>query len=162
MVHQREVNTEGLEKNFATNTMGGAYIYIYIPNCFFFCFFCFKCKTTAKPLECFFSICLFLGMYVLTQSLIPLLLKSRDPRVVQTHSHWSTQHNKQCSVFRNGRMALLSDLKWLLSKHTLPLSSIPVRSLCPQGACWSRNSEWMICSLRWITLTGPWSMLRTR
>ncbi|XP_008332143.1 dehydrogenase/reductase SDR family member 12-like [Cynoglossus semilaevis] len=47
MVHQREVNTEGLEKNFATNTM---------------------------------------GMYVLTQSLIPLLLKSRDPRVITVSS----------------------------------------------------------------------------
>ncbi|KAG8014130.1 Dehydrogenase/reductase SDR family member 12, partial [Nibea albiflora] len=44
MVHKRELNAEGLEKNFATNMM---------------------------------------GVYILTQSLIPLLQKSRDPRVRQ-------------------------------------------------------------------------------
>uniref|UniRef100_A0A3Q3JN60 Uncharacterized protein n=1 Tax=Monopterus albus TaxID=43700 RepID=A0A3Q3JN60_MONAL len=43
MVHKREVNTEGLERNFATNTM---------------------------------------GVYVLTQTLTPLLQKSQDPRVI--------------------------------------------------------------------------------
>ncbi|XP_029970427.1 dehydrogenase/reductase SDR family member 12 isoform X2 [Salarias fasciatus] len=47
MLHQRELNAEGLEKNFATNT---------------------------------------LGVYVLTQSLIPLLQKSRDPRVITVSS----------------------------------------------------------------------------
>lgn len=47
MVNKREVNAEGLEKNFATNT---------------------------------------LGVYILTQSLIPLLQKSRDPRVITVSS----------------------------------------------------------------------------
>ncbi|KAG7229276.1 hypothetical protein INR49_012934 [Caranx melampygus] len=47
MMHKREVNAEGLEKNFATNTM---------------------------------------GVYVLTQTLIPLLQKSRDPRVITVSS----------------------------------------------------------------------------
>ncbi|XP_041804476.1 dehydrogenase/reductase SDR family member 12-like isoform X2 [Chelmon rostratus] len=47
MVHKRELNAEGLEKNFATNTM---------------------------------------GVYILTQSLIPLLQKSRDPRVITVSS----------------------------------------------------------------------------
>ncbi|XP_026230785.1 dehydrogenase/reductase SDR family member 12-like [Anabas testudineus] len=47
MVHKREVNTEGLEKNFATNTM---------------------------------------GVYVITESLIPLIQKSRDPRVITVSS----------------------------------------------------------------------------
>uniref|UniRef100_A0A3Q3XLU5 Uncharacterized protein n=1 Tax=Mola mola TaxID=94237 RepID=A0A3Q3XLU5_MOLML len=46
MVHKRELNAEGLEKNFATNTM----------------------------------------VYILTQSLIPLLQKSRDPRVITVSS----------------------------------------------------------------------------
>ncbi|XP_059200897.1 dehydrogenase/reductase SDR family member 12-like [Centropristis striata] len=47
MVHKREANSEGLEKNFATNTM---------------------------------------GVYILTQTLIPLLQKSRDPRVITVSS----------------------------------------------------------------------------
>uniref|UniRef100_A0A8C2WWC6 Si:ch211-165b10.3 n=1 Tax=Cyclopterus lumpus TaxID=8103 RepID=A0A8C2WWC6_CYCLU len=47
MVHAREVTAEGLEKNFATNTM---------------------------------------GVYILTQTLIPLLQKSRDPRVITVSS----------------------------------------------------------------------------
>ncbi|XP_054480644.1 dehydrogenase/reductase SDR family member 12-like [Anoplopoma fimbria] len=47
MVHKREVNAGGLEKNFATNTM---------------------------------------GVYILTQTLIPLLQKSRDPRVITVTS----------------------------------------------------------------------------
>ncbi|XP_060900575.1 dehydrogenase/reductase SDR family member 12-like [Labrus mixtus] len=47
MVHKRELTTEGLEKNFATNTM---------------------------------------GTYILTQTLIPLLEKSRDPRVITVSS----------------------------------------------------------------------------
>ncbi|TWW73259.1 dehydrogenase/reductase SDR family member 12-like [Takifugu flavidus] len=47
MVHKRETNAEGLEKNFATNTM---------------------------------------GVYILTESLIPLLQKSRDPRVITVSS----------------------------------------------------------------------------
>ncbi|XP_054617261.1 dehydrogenase/reductase SDR family member 12-like [Dunckerocampus dactyliophorus] len=47
MIHNREVNDEGLEKNFAINTM---------------------------------------GMYLLTESLIPLLQKSRDPRVITVSS----------------------------------------------------------------------------
>lgn len=47
MVHKREVNAEGLEKNFATNTM---------------------------------------GVYILTQTLIPLIQKSRDPRVITVSS----------------------------------------------------------------------------
>ncbi|CAL8281711.1 unnamed protein product [Lota lota] len=47
MVNKRETNSNGLEKNFATNT---------------------------------------LGVYVLTQSLIPLLLKSRGPRVITVSS----------------------------------------------------------------------------
>ncbi|KAM3605438.1 uncharacterized protein V6R79_025753 [Siganus canaliculatus] len=47
MVHKRELNAEGLEKNFATNTM---------------------------------------GVYILTQSLIPMLQKSRDPRVITVSS----------------------------------------------------------------------------
>ncbi|XP_020319193.1 dehydrogenase/reductase SDR family member 12 [Oncorhynchus kisutch] len=47
MVNKREVNDNGLEKNFATNT---------------------------------------LGVYLLTQSLIPLLQKSRDPRVITVTS----------------------------------------------------------------------------
>lgn len=57
MVHQREVNTEGLEKNFATNTMGGAYIYI--PNCFFFYFiFALNVKPQLNPLNVFsLSVC---------------------------------------------------------------------------------------------------------
>ncbi|XP_054889611.1 dehydrogenase/reductase SDR family member 12-like isoform X2 [Poeciliopsis prolifica] len=47
MIHKRELNAEGLETNFATNT---------------------------------------LGVYVLTQSLIPLLQKSQDPRVITVSS----------------------------------------------------------------------------
>ncbi|XP_029380206.1 dehydrogenase/reductase SDR family member 12 isoform X1 [Echeneis naucrates] len=47
MVNKREENSQGLEKNFATNT---------------------------------------LGVYVLTQTLIPLLQKSRDPRVITVSS----------------------------------------------------------------------------
>uniref|UniRef100_A0A8C7WRA0 Si:ch211-165b10.3 n=1 Tax=Oryzias sinensis TaxID=183150 RepID=A0A8C7WRA0_9TELE len=47
MVHKRELNSEGLEKNFATNTM---------------------------------------GVYILTQTLVPLLQKSRDPRVITVSS----------------------------------------------------------------------------
>ncbi|KAJ8011563.1 hypothetical protein DPEC_G00059540 [Dallia pectoralis] len=47
MINKREVNDHGLEKNFATNT---------------------------------------LGVYILTQSLIPLLQKSRDPRVITVTS----------------------------------------------------------------------------
>ncbi|XP_008279411.1 dehydrogenase/reductase SDR family member 12 [Stegastes partitus] len=47
MVHKRELTAEGLEKNFATNTM---------------------------------------GVYILTQTLIPLLQKSRDPRVITVSS----------------------------------------------------------------------------
>ncbi|XP_041848632.1 dehydrogenase/reductase SDR family member 12-like [Melanotaenia boesemani] len=47
MVHKRELNEEGIEKNFATNTM---------------------------------------GVYILTQTLIPLLQKSRDPRVITVSS----------------------------------------------------------------------------
>ncbi|KAM3865940.1 dehydrogenase/reductase SDR family member 12 [Diretmus argenteus] len=47
MVNKREVNAEGLERNFATNT---------------------------------------LGVYILTQNLIPLLQKSRDPRVITVSS----------------------------------------------------------------------------
>ncbi|TMS10302.1 dehydrogenase/reductase SDR family member 12 [Larimichthys crocea] len=47
MVRKRELNAEGLEKNFATNVM---------------------------------------GVYILTQSLIPLLQKSRDPRVITVSS----------------------------------------------------------------------------
>ncbi|XP_068427364.1 dehydrogenase/reductase SDR family member 12 isoform X2 [Clinocottus analis] len=47
MVHTREVTSEGLEKNFATNT---------------------------------------LGVYILTETLIPLLQKSRDPRVITVSS----------------------------------------------------------------------------
>uniref|UniRef100_A0AAY4APF1 Uncharacterized protein n=1 Tax=Denticeps clupeoides TaxID=299321 RepID=A0AAY4APF1_9TELE len=47
MVNQKELNVEGLEKNFATNT---------------------------------------LGMYILTTSLIPLLEKSCDPRVITVSS----------------------------------------------------------------------------
>ncbi|XP_032420725.1 dehydrogenase/reductase SDR family member 12 isoform X1 [Xiphophorus hellerii] len=47
MIHKRELNAEGLEMNFATNTM---------------------------------------GVYILTQSLIPLLQKSRDPRVITVSS----------------------------------------------------------------------------
>ncbi|XP_076600525.1 dehydrogenase/reductase SDR family member 12 [Chaetodon auriga] len=47
MMHKRELNAEGLEKNFATNTM---------------------------------------GVYILTQGLIPLLQKSRDPRVITVSS----------------------------------------------------------------------------
>uniref|UniRef100_A0AAQ4PMM6 Dehydrogenase/reductase (SDR family) member 12-like b n=1 Tax=Gasterosteus aculeatus aculeatus TaxID=481459 RepID=A0AAQ4PMM6_GASAC len=47
MVHKRELNAEGLEKNFATNTM---------------------------------------GVYILTETLMPLLQKSRDPRVITVSS----------------------------------------------------------------------------
>ncbi|KAM8838170.1 dehydrogenase/reductase SDR family member 12-like isoform 1-T1 [Synchiropus picturatus] len=47
MIHQRQVNEEGLENNFAINTM---------------------------------------GMYILTLGLIPLLQKSRDPRVITVSS----------------------------------------------------------------------------
>ncbi|XP_037537604.1 dehydrogenase/reductase SDR family member 12 [Nematolebias whitei] len=47
MVHKRELNADGLEMNFATNTM---------------------------------------GVYILTQTLIPLLEKSRDPRVITVSS----------------------------------------------------------------------------
>ncbi|CAL8312695.1 dehydrogenase/reductase SDR family member 12 isoform X1 [Gadus morhua] len=47
IVNKREMNSNGLEKNFATNT---------------------------------------LGVYILTQSLIPLLLKSRGPRVITVSS----------------------------------------------------------------------------
>uniref|UniRef100_A0A1A8DRP3 Uncharacterized protein n=1 Tax=Nothobranchius kadleci TaxID=1051664 RepID=A0A1A8DRP3_NOTKA len=47
MVHKKELNAEGMEMNFATNTM---------------------------------------GVYVLTQTLIPLLQKSRDPRVITVSS----------------------------------------------------------------------------
>ncbi|XP_028987558.1 dehydrogenase/reductase SDR family member 12-like [Betta splendens] len=47
MVHKREVNREGLEKNFATNT---------------------------------------LGVFILTESLLPLMQKSRDPRVITVSS----------------------------------------------------------------------------
>uniref|UniRef100_A0A8C6U3X9 Si:ch211-165b10.3 n=1 Tax=Neogobius melanostomus TaxID=47308 RepID=A0A8C6U3X9_9GOBI len=47
MLHKRELNADGLEKNFATNTM---------------------------------------GVYVLTRTLIPLMQKSRDPRVITVSS----------------------------------------------------------------------------
>ncbi|XP_028328386.1 dehydrogenase/reductase SDR family member 12-like isoform X1 [Gouania willdenowi] len=47
MLHKRELNAEGLEKNFATNIM---------------------------------------GVYILTQTLIPLLQMSRDPRVITVSS----------------------------------------------------------------------------
>ncbi|XP_074545590.1 dehydrogenase/reductase SDR family member 12-like [Halichoeres trimaculatus] len=47
IVHKREMTADGLEKNFATNTMGA---------------------------------------YILTQTLIPLLQKSRDPRVITVSS----------------------------------------------------------------------------
>ncbi|XP_028282548.1 dehydrogenase/reductase SDR family member 12 [Parambassis ranga] len=47
MVNKRELNAEGLEKNFATNTM---------------------------------------GVFILTQTLIPLIQKSRDPRVITVSS----------------------------------------------------------------------------
>ncbi|MEQ2267093.1 Dehydrogenase/reductase SDR member 12 [Xenotaenia resolanae] len=47
MMHKRELNAEGLEMNFATNTM---------------------------------------GVYILTQTLIPLLQKSQDPRVITVSS----------------------------------------------------------------------------
>ncbi|XP_056600370.1 dehydrogenase/reductase SDR family member 12 isoform X1 [Triplophysa dalaica] len=47
MVHQREMNSDGMEKNFATNT---------------------------------------LGVYILTKCLMPLLEKSRDPRVITVSS----------------------------------------------------------------------------
>ncbi|KAM8850289.1 dehydrogenase/reductase SDR family member 12 [Spinachia spinachia] len=47
IVHKRELNAEGLEKNFATNTM---------------------------------------GVYILTETLLPLLQKSRDPRVITVSS----------------------------------------------------------------------------
>ncbi|XP_075877393.1 dehydrogenase/reductase SDR family member 12-like isoform X2 [Nelusetta ayraudi] len=47
MVHKRELNAEGLEKNFATNTM---------------------------------------GVYILTQTMIPLLQRSRNPRVITVSS----------------------------------------------------------------------------
>ncbi|XP_061587098.1 dehydrogenase/reductase SDR family member 12 [Cololabis saira] len=47
MLHKRELNAEGLEKNFATNTM---------------------------------------GVYIITQTLVPLLQKSRDTRVITVSS----------------------------------------------------------------------------
>ncbi|KAI4888175.1 hypothetical protein NFI96_014758, partial [Prochilodus magdalenae] len=58
MINQRELTSDGLEKNFATNTLGKAYTVLV---------FC-------------------LGAYVLTKCLIPLLEKSREPRVITVSS----------------------------------------------------------------------------
>lgn len=81
MVHKRELNAEGLEKNFATNTMGETSLWCLRVPC------CCICNSVLT---------LSLGVYILTQSLIPLLQKSRDPRVVRartrTNTHTHTAH----------------------------------------------------------------------
>uniref|UniRef100_A0A8B9J8N0 Si:ch211-165b10.3 n=1 Tax=Astyanax mexicanus TaxID=7994 RepID=A0A8B9J8N0_ASTMX len=59
MVNQRELTSDGLEKNFATNTLEIRKNY----------------PTTFR-----------VGVYVLTKCLIPLLEKSRDPRVITVSS----------------------------------------------------------------------------
>lgn len=73
MVHKRETNAEGLEKNFATNTMGELFTFQSVST------------TTATGLD--LPLPSVLGVYILTDSLIPLLQKSRDPRVVGLHTH---------------------------------------------------------------------------
>lgn len=49
-----------------------------------------------------------------------------------------------------------------LSQSTVPLVSLPLRSLCLPEACWSRNSEWMTCSRRTDSLMASWFTPRTR
>lgn len=60
MVNQRELTDDGLEKNFATNTLGNL-LAVYMSMC-----------------ECFVTP----GTYLLTTGLIPALENSSDPRVV--------------------------------------------------------------------------------
>lgn len=73
MVHKRELNAEGLEMNFATNTMGETRSRDQNETCL---------KTVLNQFYSSASV----GVYILTQTLIPLLQKSRDPRVVRFHA----------------------------------------------------------------------------
>lgn len=68
MVNQRELTEDGLEKNFATNTLGNN---IYVCECQFE----FEHLLTSGLI--FTS-----GVYILTSVLIPALKKVEDPRVV--------------------------------------------------------------------------------
>lgn len=66
---QRDVNAEGLEKSFATNVLGESVSEEGWEGG--------KEEAVTKP-----SFSSLLGVYILTKSLIPLLEKSADPRVV--------------------------------------------------------------------------------
>lgn len=78
---------------------------------------------------------------------------------MRSHTHNQAAHLHHVDSI----MPLLSTLEWLLSKYTVPLF-LPacVRSLCPQEACWSRNSELMTCSQRRAALMVSWCTPRTR
>lgn len=65
---QRDVNAEGLEKSFATNVLGESVSEQRWEG---------KMRLVMKS-----SFSSLLGVYILTKSLIPLLEKSADPRVV--------------------------------------------------------------------------------
>lgn len=65
---QRDVNAEGLEKSFATNVLGESVSEDGWEG---------KMRLVVKS-----SFSSLLGVYILTKSLIPLLEKSADPRVV--------------------------------------------------------------------------------
>lgn len=71
---QRDVNAEGLEKSFATNVLGESNVWLR-----------FEENINGKETWGLVMKSVFyhpLGVYILTKSLIPLLEKSADPRVV--------------------------------------------------------------------------------
>lgn len=68
IMSQRDVNAEGLEKSFATNVLGESNV---CESDGFGDSFKKSCTSCGSP-----------GVYILTKSLIPLLEKSADPRVV--------------------------------------------------------------------------------
>lgn len=69
IMSQRDVNAEGLEKSFATNVLGESVSEEGWEGG--------KEEAVTKP-----SFSSLLGVYILTKSLVPLLEKSADPRVV--------------------------------------------------------------------------------
>lgn len=71
IMSQRDVNAEGLEKSFATNVLGESSVRVRRTT--------FIGNRGMVMKVCF---CLLPGVYILTKSLIPLLEKSGDPRVV--------------------------------------------------------------------------------
>lgn len=122
MVHKRELNAEGLEKNFATNTMGET------------SFWGSNSAVQVTVLSLFRSLHPHPRSHT-TSTEEPGSQGGMNTTPTNTHNH-SAYVRHVDSI-----MPLLSTLQWLLSKHTVPLFSPTVRSLCPQEACWSRNSE---------------------